>query len=69
MSIEKQTLKERLERELRVAKETSQAREASLIAEHNAKVETLNQVNLLVHKSIYYGNPAVYWFYTFSHHQ
>ncbi len=56
MSIEKQTLKERLERELRIAKETSQARVDSLIAEHNAKVETINQASFTLTDKI---NPVI----------
>ena len=43
MSFEKQTLKERLERELKAVQETSAAKQAELISEHGAKMEILTQ--------------------------
>ena len=43
MSIEKQTLKERLERELKAVHETSAAKQAELISEHGAKMEIVTQ--------------------------
>ena len=43
MSIEKQTLKERLERELKAVQETSAAKQAELISEHGAKIEIVTQ--------------------------
>ena len=43
MSIEKQTLKERLERELKAVQETSAAKQAELISEHGAKMEIVTQ--------------------------
>ena len=43
MSTEKQTLKERLERELKAVQETSAAKQAELISEHGAKMEMVTQ--------------------------
>ena len=43
MSIEKQTLKERLERELKAVQEASAAKQSELISEHSAKMEVVSQ--------------------------
>ena len=43
MSIEKQTVKERLERELKTLQETSAAKQAELISEYGAKMEIITQ--------------------------
>ena len=43
MSVEKQTMKEKLERDMKALQESSAAKQAELISEQSAKMESISQ--------------------------